>query len=132
MGLEPLPESAASRKAVESDWILATWMRGLPISWPEPFGNDGLPECRDFAARFFPHVHPLFEAGLLKPHPTRVEPHGFEGLIDGVGLVRLGKISGQKLVYRTADRKPPAGAPEPASIDAPVAIQPAAEVTAAA
>lgn len=110
-GLEPYPEEkAASRRAVEADWILATWMRGLPISWPEPFGNAGKPECRKFAARFFPHIHPLFTSGQLRPHPTRIEPNGFEGLLDGVGLIRKGGIRGQKLVYRTADRRVPATA----------------------
>ncbi|RYP20948.1 hypothetical protein DL765_002485 [Monosporascus sp. GIB2] len=105
-GLEPYPEeTAASRCAVEADWILATWMRGLPISWPEPFGNAGKPECREFAAHFFPHIHPLFTSGKLRPHPTRVEPNGFEGLLDGVGLIRKGAIRGQKLVYRTAERR---------------------------
>ncbi|PLN83558.1 chaperonin 10-like protein [Aspergillus taichungensis] len=40
VGLEPYPEAtAATRRVVSSDWILATWMRGLPISWPEPFGT---------------------------------------------------------------------------------------------
>ncbi|KAK6854206.1 hypothetical protein PG995_009299 [Apiospora arundinis] len=106
-GLEPYPvDYASNRRAVEPDWILATWMRGLPISWPEPFGNAGKPECREFAANFFPLIHPLFTSGQIKPHPTRTEPHGFEGLIDGVGMVRRGLIKGQKLVYRTADRRP--------------------------
>jgi hypothetical protein len=80
-------------------------MRGLPISWPEPFGNGGKPECRDFAANFFPRIHPLFTSGQLQPHPTRVEPDGFEGLLAGVSLIRKGQVKGQKLVYRTADRR---------------------------
>ena len=81
-------------------------MRGLPISWPEPFGTKGKPECREFGKAIWPYIHPLFEAGKLKPHPTRSEPDGFEGLLDGVTLLRKGKVSGQKLVYRTADRRP--------------------------
>jgi hypothetical protein len=34
-----------------------------------------------------------------------VESGGFEGLVDGVKLIRQGKIKGQKLIYQTADRK---------------------------
>ncbi|KAB8238393.1 zinc-binding alcohol dehydrogenase family protein [Aspergillus alliaceus] len=105
VGLEPYPETADSRRTVAPDWILATWMRGLPISWPEPFGTQGKPEAREFARNFFPYIHPLFSAGQLKTHPIREEPDGFEGLLDGVALIRKGQINGQKLVYRTADRR---------------------------
>jgi len=34
-----------------------------------------------------------------------VESGGFEGLIDGIKLIRQGKIKGQKLIYQTTDRK---------------------------
>ncbi|KAK6845889.1 alcohol dehydrogenase [Apiospora arundinis] len=71
-GLEPYPvDYASNRRAVEPDWILATWMRGLPISWPEPFGNAGKPECREFAANFFP-------SSTLSSLPVRSSPtrHG--------------------------------------------------------
>lgn len=52
----------------------------------------------------WPILNPVFEAGELKAHPIRVEKGGFEGLLDGVSLVRKGKVSGVKLVYRTMDR----------------------------
>lgn len=81
-------------------------MRGLPISWPEPFGTQGKPEAREFAINFFPRIHELFSSGELKSHPISKEAGGFEGLLDGVALIRKGEISGKKLVYRTADRKP--------------------------
>lgn len=107
VGLEPYPSETATRRAVEPDWILVSWMRDLPISWPEPFGTkEGKPECREFANTIFPYIYPLFEAGELKSHPIRSGADGFEGLLDGVALLRKGKISGQKLVYRTADRRP--------------------------
>lgn len=47
----------------------------------------------------------MFEAGEIKSHPIRVEPDGFEGLLDGVALLRKGKVRGEKLIYRTADRR---------------------------
>ncbi|KAI1344559.1 putative alcohol dehydrogenase [Xylariaceae sp. FL0016] len=105
VGLEPYPERTANRKAVRPDWILSSWMRGLPCSWPEPFGTKGMPDARDFAHSFFPKIHLMFTAGELKEHPTRVDPDGFEGLLDGVTLLRKGKVRGEKLVYRTAERR---------------------------
>lgn len=59
-----------------------------------------------FAERFFPQIHELFTQGWFKSHPLREEPGGFEGLMDGIKLVRQGKVKGQKLIYRTADRMP--------------------------
>lgn len=50
-------------------------------------------------------MNPIFESGELKSHPIRVEPDGFEGLLDGVTLLRKGKVRGEKLIYRTADRR---------------------------
>ncbi|EME40775.1 hypothetical protein DOTSEDRAFT_65424 [Dothistroma septosporum NZE10] len=105
VGLEPLPESTNKRKAVVPDWILVSWLTGQKISWPAPFGTDGMPEAKAFAERFFPFIHALFTDGWFKAHPIREEPGGLEGLLDGVMLLRQGKIRGQKLVYRIADRK---------------------------
>ncbi|KAI5917071.1 putative alcohol dehydrogenase [Camillea tinctor] len=105
VGLEPFPERTATRRVVRPDWILSSWMRGLPCSWPEPFATAGVPAARAFAEEFFPVIHQMFSGGQLKEHPTRIEPDGFEGLLEGVSLMRKGKISGQKLVYRTADRR---------------------------
>ncbi|KAI1503276.1 putative alcohol dehydrogenase [Biscogniauxia marginata] len=105
VGLEPYPERVANRRVIQPDWILSSWMRGLPCSWPEPFATKGMPAARAFATDFFPVVHKMFSAGELREHPTRTEPEGFEGLLDGISLVRKGKISGQKLVYRVAERR---------------------------
>ena len=83
-----------------------TWMRGLPISWPEPFGTEtAKPGYQAFAREVMPKVHRLFEEGNLLSHPVREEKDGFEGLLDGVDLLRKGKVRGEKLVYRTQDRR---------------------------
>ncbi|KAF2268087.1 putative zinc-binding dehydrogenase family oxidoreductase [Lojkania enalia] len=105
VGLEPYPEHCATRRTVTPDWVLATWLRGLPISWPEPFGTPGKPECADFKRAIWPYMNPIFESGEIKPHPIRVEPDGLEGLLEGVHLLKRGKVRGEKLIYRTADRR---------------------------
>lgn len=99
------PHPACTRKVVEPDWILASKLGGKPCSWPAPYGNDGEPAVKEFARPFFTVIQQLFDAGKLTPHPTRVEPNGFEGLLDGVNLIRKGEVSGQKLVYRVSEAK---------------------------
>ncbi|KAI0484818.1 putative alcohol dehydrogenase [Xylariaceae sp. FL0804] len=108
VGLEPYPDGKANRRTVRPDWILSSWMRGLPCSWPEPFGTEGMPRAREFANSFFPRIHEMFTAGELREHPTRTDPDGFEGLLDGVTLLRKGKVRGTKLVYRSQERRAPA------------------------
>ena len=106
VGLEPYPDTAATRKAVIPDWILVTWMRGLPISWPEPFGTEAAkPGYQAFGREVMPKLHRLFAEGKLSSHPIREEKDGFEGLLDGVDLLRKGKVRGEKLVYRTQERR---------------------------
>ncbi|ORY13584.1 putative alcohol dehydrogenase [Clohesyomyces aquaticus] len=105
VGLEPYPLESATRRTVSPDWVLATHLRGLPISWPEPFGTPGKPECADFKRAIWPYMNPIFEKGELKSHPIRVEPDGFEGLLDGVQLLRKGAVRGEKLIYRTGERR---------------------------
>ena len=81
-------------------------MRGLPISWPEPFGAEtAKPGYQAFGREVMPKLHRLFEEGKLLAHPVREEKNGFEGLLDGVDLLRKGKGRGEKLVYRTQDRR---------------------------
>ena len=81
-------------------------MSGKPVSWPRPFGTEnGKPEYRDFATKVMPQIQQLFESGKFRPHPTRTEPSGFEGVIEGARCLRQGKVKGQKLVYRTEERR---------------------------
>ena len=81
-------------------------MRGLPISWPAPFGTEtAKPGYQAFGREVMPKLHRLFEEGKLSSHPIREEKDGFEGLLDGVDLMRKGKVRGEKLVYRTQERR---------------------------
>lgn len=106
VALEPYPDTATTRQAVRPDWILVTWMRGLPISWPAPFGTEtAKPGYQAFGREVMPKLHRLFEEGKLSSHPIREEKDGFEGLLDGVDLLRKGKVRGEKLVYRTQERR---------------------------
>jgi hypothetical protein len=105
VGLEPLPDATKARKAVSPDWILVSWLNGMKVSWPEPFGTEGKPETQAFAEDFFPRIHKLFSDNWFKLHPISEVTGGFEALLEGIDLVRNGKVRGTKLVYRTADRK---------------------------
>jgi len=45
----------------------------------------------------------LLASGALKTHPVRLGQGGLSGVLDGLELLRQGKVSGEKLVYRVTD-----------------------------
>ncbi|CRG89693.1 Protein TOXD [Talaromyces islandicus] len=57
----------------------------------------------EFASMFAGITERLLEDRLLVPHPVVLGDGGLRGVVDGLELVRDGKVSGGKLVYRVAD-----------------------------
>ena len=68
-----------------------------PMSFPVK------PEDKAFAEQFLAVVEPLLAQGKIKVHPPKVGPGGFQGVIDGLKLLKANKISGEKLVYNVAE-----------------------------
>jgi NADPH:quinone reductase-like Zn-dependent oxidoreductase len=97
--LDPFPQRAHTRKVIHPDWILATRVRGEDCIWPEPFGAKGNPKTRAFADELWVGVTPLLQSGKLKFHPLRHMEGAFEGILEGLNILRRGEVSGQKLVY---------------------------------
>ena len=52
----------------------------------------------EFAKKWMAAVEPILAQGKLKVHPQKVGK-GLEEVIDGLDLLRMDKVSGQKLVY---------------------------------
>ena len=52
----------------------------------------------EFVKKWVAIVDPLLAAGKVKPHPQKVS-RGFDGILEGMDMMRDGKVSGSKLVY---------------------------------
>lgn len=100
--LEPFSKRHHSRKRVRPEWILAVSLFGRDISWKEPYGCAGEPELREFGRDWFRCAQGMLDRGEIHPHPIQTghEQQGFEGIVDGVELIRQRAVSGEKLVYR--------------------------------
>jgi NADPH:quinone reductase-like Zn-dependent oxidoreductase len=61
------------------------------------------PEDRTFMEQFCGIFEDLLASGKVKVHPPRVCDGGLDGILDGLQLLREGKVSGEKLVYNIAD-----------------------------
>lgn len=57
----------------------------------------------EFAKMFTALTEQLLAEGKLQPHPHKLCEGGLPGILGGLKLVREGKVSGIKLVYRISD-----------------------------
>ena len=90
------------RENVNSYFTLARTAFGDDFS----FGDHSLPasrEDRDFGDMFGTIVEKLLAEGKIKPHPPKVGKDGLKGVLEGLQLMREGKVSGEKLVYNVAE-----------------------------
>ena len=65
------------------------------------------PEDYAFTKSFWQITQGLLATGELKPHPIRLGEEGLVGVFEGMQQSRLGKVSGEKLVYRVDDTEWP-------------------------
>lgn len=56
----------------------------------------------EFMKKWIAIVEPLLESGKIIPHPPKIS-RGFDGILDGMDLMRDGKLSGGKLVFSLAE-----------------------------
>ncbi|KAB8210546.1 chaperonin 10-like protein [Aspergillus parasiticus] len=90
------------RQDVACTWSIMMTFRGEPF---DLYGKHFPASAEDFefAKMFTQLTETLLAENKLKPHPIRICEGGLQGVLDGVGLVQQGNVSGVKLVYRVAD-----------------------------
>lgn len=98
--LEPYPERQHTRKAVTPDWVLGLTMYGKKVAMDGVYGREPLIEDYEFAKKWFPTVQELLNGEKLRTHPLRHGEGSFEGVLQGIDILRKRMVSGQKLVYR--------------------------------
>jgi NADPH:quinone reductase-like Zn-dependent oxidoreductase len=100
-GLEYVNESLALsiRKAVKPDWVVGLALTGKGVALSDGYGSEPSPECRDFGRKWFQTIQRLLDQGKIRSHPPRVMPGKFQGILEGVEIMRRKEVSGEKLVY---------------------------------
>ncbi|KAK3670644.1 hypothetical protein LTR78_009479 [Recurvomyces mirabilis] len=87
------------RADVENKMTLAYTIMGESFKFgPQPF--EGKKEDLDFGSKFWEISRRLLEKGSVKVHPVQVEAGGLEGVFEGMKMLKEGKVSGKKLVYK--------------------------------
>lgn len=78
---------------------MALTIFGGKVALDGAYGRDARPQDRLFSTRAFAAVQDLLDRGLIDPHPVKIMPGGWEGVMRGVDTIRNQAISGHKLVY---------------------------------
>jgi NADPH:quinone reductase-like Zn-dependent oxidoreductase len=92
------------RDDCEEELIMGYTINGEPFKMgPEGDLNAARPEDFEFGAKFWTVAEELLAQGKLKPVKLTVGLGGLNGVLEGMQLMREGKVSGTKLVYRIAD-----------------------------
>lgn len=97
-----LSDASIPRDNVSNRWTLAYTALGEAFMFgPIPF--PAKPENGEFIERFWSMAEGLVAEGKVQPHPPRIWPGGLKGALDGLKLMREGRVSGEKLVCCVAD-----------------------------
>lgn len=102
MGLDPLPLRAHTRRDVKPDWTVVFTMFNKPLNVGRPFARPARPKDQAFARDWYKATQPLIDTpGQLKPHPLDLDSGagGLQGVVHGLHRMRIGDVSGVKLVY---------------------------------
>lgn len=96
--LELCPEELQTRKAVQAKFVYALEIFGQPISLGKGYDSEGSAELYEFAVSRYRMFQEVMDDGKLRAHPVQLLEGGFEGIVEGIKLLRTGSVSGKKLV----------------------------------
>ena len=96
--LEQYQESLCSRRTVRHELVMGGAISGNGVELPEPYGIPPKPEIGEWARPWYRTIQRLIDAGKLKPCPVEIIPGRFEGILNGLEMLKKGKVSGKKLV----------------------------------
>lgn len=96
--LEQYQENLCSRRTVKHELVMGSAIGGRGVELPEPYGIPPRPEIGEWAIPWYRSVQALIDTGKLKPCPVKMIPGKFEGILEGLELMRKGRVSGTKLI----------------------------------
>ncbi|KAJ5902806.1 hypothetical protein N7495_003334 [Penicillium taxi] len=98
--LEQYQEALCSRKTIKHELVMGGSISGKGVELPEPYGIPPQPEIGVWVRPWYRAIQVLVDTGKLKPCPVEILPGQFDGILNGLDLLRAGKVSGKKLVVK--------------------------------
>ncbi|KAJ5920003.1 hypothetical protein N7516_010861 [Penicillium verrucosum] len=96
--LEQYQEGLCSRKVIKHELVMGGAISGRGVELPDPYGIPPRPEIGIWARSWYAELQKLIDNGKLKACPIKIIPGKFEGILEGLDMLRNGKVSGKKLV----------------------------------
>lgn len=96
----PDPESpVAKRRTIKTDFVVGLEAIGKEVALSGGYERRADDRVRATAANAFAVVQRLLDEGKVRAHPARVvSPGGFQGILEGIRILRDVGTSGEKLV----------------------------------
>jgi hypothetical protein len=89
------------RRDCKTDFVMGYTLNGEAYKMgPKASLLPAKPDDYEFGEMFFRLAEELLSARKFKPHRATVGKEGLNGVLEGLQLMREGKVSGTKLVYR--------------------------------
>ena len=88
----------AKRRTIKTEFVVGLAASGKEIALDDGYERSADPMLRARAAQLFDVVQQLLDAKKFRPHPPRVIRGGFDGILQGLQILRSGGTSGEKLV----------------------------------
>ena len=88
----------ARRRTVKTQMVVGLAATGKEIALADGYERTADPGLREKAAKDFRLVQRLLDEKKVRPHPARVLRGGFEGVLEGLKILRDMGTTGEKLV----------------------------------
>ncbi|KAK3988685.1 chaperonin 10-like protein [Cladorrhinum sp. PSN332] len=99
--MEPFRETVTQARAltVKPSWVMTLTIFGRKVAIDGEYGREATPEHRKFGVEAYTAVQDLLDKGLIDPHPVKIMPGGWEGVIESIDIIRGQGVSGYKMVH---------------------------------
>lgn len=98
--LEEYPEDLHTRKTVKPELVMGISILGGRIALDYPYGSEASPERRRLGVKWYVDFQTALNSGKIRSHPVKVFPGGFDGMLEGLEVLKNKQVSGEKLVVR--------------------------------
>jgi len=96
--LEMYPDYVLERKSVKVGFVMGPALLGHRLALDYGYERDADPEMRSFGVSWYQNLQILLDGSKLKPHPLKELKNQFDGVLEGIKMLKNKEVSGEKLV----------------------------------
>jgi hypothetical protein len=98
--LEAYADELCTRKVVKPELVMGMSILGRQVALDHGYGSEADAETRAFGIEWYREMQDLLDAGKLKTHPVKILPGRYDGIMEGLQMLKAKQVSGEKLVVK--------------------------------